>query len=100
MPYFDQNPLEQLALQAGTADARLDLRGLDQADALGRIDELLVNGDHSRTWLVCFDPPASDGKETLFLPVGKRLLAARREGRLSSCLPASDGTGYVIAFAD
>jgi hypothetical protein len=73
---------------------------LSQDQAIQRIDDLLANGDHSRVWLVCFDPPARDGSETLFLPVGKHLLAARRVGQLSHCLPASDGTGYVIAFTD
>ena len=100
MPFFDKNPLADLARQSAQADAQLDLRGLAQADALERLDALLASDAHAATWFIQFDPPADDGQETLFLPIGRRLLVARRSGQLSSCLPTSDGAGYVIAFGN
>lgn len=98
MPFFDDNPLGKLAFQPGDADAVLDLRGLDAAAALARLDALLTDPGVSRTYLVRFDPAVGDGRETLFLPLGRRLLEARRAGTLSRCLPAADGAGYFIAF--
>lgn len=100
MPFFEQNPLEKLALQAGDADATLDLRGLDAAEAMDRVEQLISGGSDRSTWLICFDAADGDGRETLFLPLGRRLLDARRAGRLARCLPVTDGTGYLIAFAD
>lgn len=100
MPFFDDNPLDRLALQAGDADACLDLGGLTEDQALSKVEALLNDGDQSQTWLITFDPPSADGRETLFLPLGRRLLSARRAGKLRSCLPSADGRGYVIRFVD
>ncbi|MDJ0739584.1 MAG: hypothetical protein QNJ91_07690 [Gammaproteobacteria bacterium] len=99
MPYFDDNPLDKLAVKAGRADAELDLRGLAQTDAMARVERLIDSGGRAQTWLIRFDAAADDGRETLFLPLGRRLLEARRAGRIASCLPASDGAGYYVGFA-
>lgn len=100
MPHFPANPLEKLALQSGEAEASLDLRGLSQESALSALEELLDGEPDAGSYEIRFDPPSGDGRETLFLPVGRRLLAARRAGRLASCLPLSDGAGYFIVFSD
>ena len=99
MPYFDENPLLALATQACEAEATLDLQGLSAIEALARVDALLAGTDRRTTYLIHFDAAADDGRETLFLPLGRRLLQARRDGTLKHCLPAPDGTGYFIAFA-
>lgn len=99
MPYFDDNPLDKLSLQPGSADAQLDLRGLSAADALERVEALIDTTAHGTTVLIRFDAAANDGRETLFLPLGRRLLAARRSGRLARCLPVSDGAAYFIETA-
>ncbi len=100
-PFFDENPLSGLAFQASEAEAELDLRGLAAGQALARIETLLsdVGADRVRTYLLRFDP--ADGKrgETLFLPVGRRLLEARRAGQLTRCLPLQAGDGYFIELA-
>jgi len=100
MPFFEDNPLQNLALQAEAADRELDLRGLDAADALARIEQLLTQPGASGSLLIRFDAALGDGRETLFLPLGRRLLQARREGRLTRCLPTKDGTAYFVAFGD
>lgn len=99
MPYFDENPLEKLAAQAGDAEATLDLRGLPATEAMNQVEQLISYGSEQTTWLIRFDAASDDGRETLFQPLGRRLLAARRAGLLASCLPAADGAGYLIAFA-
>lgn len=98
MPYFDQNPLDKLAVKTARADAELDLRGLARPDAMARVEQLIDSGGDAQTWLIRFDAAADDGRETLFLPLGRRLLEARRTGQIASCLPASDGAGYYVGF--
>jgi hypothetical protein len=100
MPYFDENPLLKLALQAGDAEVVLDLRGMSEEQAIQAVEELLEHPAPSRDYRIRFDPPANDGRETLFLPVGRRLLQARRDGRLVRFLPYPDGAGYFISLAD
>jgi hypothetical protein len=99
MPYFDENPLQHLAVQADDADAVLDLQGQSHDEALKQVEALLQDPTAAAdTYLVKFDSARHDGKETLFQPLGRRLLQARRDGLLTRCLPAADGTGYFIAF--
>jgi len=100
MPYFEKNPLETLALQAGDAEALLDLQGVPTEQAMQAVEQLLSKPDATKSYLIRFDSAAQDGRETLFQPLGRRLLQARREGRLNRCLPAADGAGYFITFAD
>lgn len=99
MPFFDDNPLQRLALEAPHADAVLDLRGCEIAEALRAIEDLLQRRGPAESYLVRFDPATGDGRETPFLPLGRRLLQARRDGVLMRCLPSADGAGYFIAFA-
>lgn len=100
MPYFDHNPLDKLALQADTADALLDLQGMAADQAMLKVEALLQGPSATGSYLIRFDPATQDGRETLFLPLGRRLLQARRDGRLRRCLPAPDGAGYFITFAE
>jgi len=102
MPHFDTNPLQALTLQPGDAEAEIDLRGLDNQTALARVAELLAQDhqDGPRSYRLSFDPARGDGTETLFQPLGRLLLQARREQRLQSCLPLADGAGYFIRFTD
>lgn len=99
MPYFEDNPLSELALHAGEADREIDLCGLTNEEALRRIETLLADSEHSGSALIRFDPASGDGRETLFLPLGRRLLAARRDGLLKRCLPVQSGDAYFVEFA-
>ena len=99
MPHFSQNPLGKLALTADLDQAtRLDLHGLDPAEALARLDAVIdaSTAQGPAAYAVTFPPPAGDGRETLFLPIGRHLLAARRAGRVNRCLPLPDGNGYYF----
>lgn len=99
MPFFDQNPLEKLVFQPGDAQALLDLSGVPSSEAMQRVEKLLSEPGAAASYLIRFDAANADGRETLFLPLGRRLLQARRAGRLKRCLPAADGAGYFIEFA-
>jgi hypothetical protein len=96
MPFFNENPLEKLALQAEDADQTLDLRGMDEHQALARVEDLLNDSGACGSYLVHFDAATAATRETLFLPVGRRLLQARRDGVIRRCLPVSDASGYYI----
>ncbi len=98
MPVFDNNPLEKLRFGPDAADEVIDLTGLAHADALSQVDELLNAAPAGRSYLLRFSPARGDGRETLFQPLGRKLLSARRTGRLASCLPASDAAGYLIVM--
>lgn len=100
MPYFDENPLSKLALQGDAAEAELDLRGLPANEALSQVESLLqaTQARQPSSVRIRFDPARGDGRETLFLPLGRRLLEARKAGLLRSCLPTPDGDGYLIMF--
>lgn len=100
MPFFDDNPVGKLALPPGKADSELDLRGLTATEALDRVERLLNACNRSTRIFIRFDPAANDGRETLFLPLGRQLLAARRDGRLAHCLPTADGAGYFVETKD
>jgi hypothetical protein len=99
VPHFSENPLGKLALAADLDQATpLDLAGLDAAQALARLDAVIDRSPARgpAAYAVTFPCPAGDGSETLFLPVGRHLLAARRAGRVSRCLPLPDGNGYYF----
>ena len=98
MPYFNENPLDKLVFQPGDAEAVLDLSGMPPDVAMQRIEQLVLDPAPAGSYVIRFEGAADDGRETLFLPLGRRLLEARRDGTLSRCLPVADGAGYFIAF--
>ena len=100
MPTFPSNPLENLAIEAGAIDEIVELGAIDTAGALARVEKLIAEAPPGRCYRLNFPPPEGDGRETLFLPLGRHLLEARRAARLSSCLPTADGCGFVIRISD
>jgi len=99
MPLFDDNPLEKLAFDPGAIDKTVDLGELPVARALEEVDTVLQNASPGLCIRLRFAPARGDGTETLFQPLGRFLLQARRDGRLERCLPASDGAAYVVVVA-
>ena len=93
MPFFNENPLQKLLFQPGDAEAVLDLQGMSVEQAMLAVEALLRAPGEAQSYLIQFDGAAADGRETLFLPLGRRLLQARREGQIRRCLPASGGAG-------
>ena len=100
MPTFESNPLENLAISPDTIDETIELGDADPQLALARVRQLLAEAPTGRCYQLTFDPARGDGAETLFLPLGRYLLDARREGLLTRCLPIGDGSGFVITVGD
>lgn len=95
MPHFEDNPLQHMALLANDAETTLDLHGLDPETAVQRVDAMIETAA-VRSCLIRFDGAGDDGVETLFLPLGRHLLAERKAGRLARCLPTPEGDGYYV----
>ena len=99
MPYFEKNPLANLTFKPASAEHELDLTGLSQIDAMQLVEQLLTASQPPNSALIRFSAATNDGRETLFLPLGRRLLEARRAGLLQSCLPTAEGDAYFVRFA-
>ena len=96
----EERLLDRLANRSAEADYELDLTGLDLAHARETVARMLERNRFrpSRTILVTIDPPPEGGGETLFQPIGRQLLDAKRTGVLASMHPVagSDGPGYWV----
>jgi hypothetical protein len=105
MPYFDEFYEGKLrgSLGVADADALLDLRGASRARAEASIRDMLERSRFAqpKTVAVRFDPPPDGGGETLFQPVGRLLLEAKKRGWIErlQTLPAHDGLGFYVALA-
>ncbi len=98
MPLFDSNPLLKLAIQPPEADRVLDLGDLGKRTALQQLSRLVARAEPG-AFHVVFQPASADGRETLFLPVGRWLLQQRQAGRLTRCLPLPQGNGFYFEVA-
>jgi len=105
MPHFDEFYAGKLRGSLGVAEAEviLDLRGAVRETAAASLQDFLERSRFAaRTSVaVLLDSPPEGGGETLFQPVGKALLAAKRRGwveRLQT-LPARDGLGFYVVLA-
>jgi hypothetical protein len=105
MPHFE--PFYEDKLRGGLgrtdADAILDLTGAPRPKAEASLDDMLERSRFTapKTVAILLDGPPDGGGETLFQPVGRRLLAARKRGWITrlQTLPARDGLGFYVALA-
>ncbi len=100
MPLLDHEQIRDLVGDQDSADYELDLRGVSAADARIAIERML---EHRRfveaaTVVIRIDPATPTSGETLFLPVGRQLLEARRRKliRHFTPLPEGDGGGFHV----
>ncbi|MEM6710123.1 MAG: hypothetical protein AAF648_15190 [Pseudomonadota bacterium] len=100
MPFFESDEVNALVGETGAVDRVLDLRGASLETAQTAIDELLKEPLQKKTVgvVVRIDPATASSGETLFLPVGRHLLDARKRGQLNRCQPISveDGAGFYV----
>ncbi len=96
MPDSETDPLQQLPLGSEEVDETIDLHDLSPQEALSQVARLIANAPPGQRYLLKFSPARGDGCETLFQPLGRALLAERRNGHLSACLPTRDACGYLI----
>jgi hypothetical protein len=105
VPFFEEYYEGKLRGSLGVTEAQaiLDLRGASRAQAEGSIRDMLERSRFAagQTVAVRLDPPPEGGGETLFQPVGRLLLDAKRRGWIErlQTLPAHDGLGFYVALA-
>ena len=100
MPLFDHDQIRALVGDQASADYELDLRGLSGAEARIAIERMLEDQGfvEPTTVVIRIDPATPTSGETLFLPVGRQLLDARRRElvRRFTPLPEADGGGFHV----
>lgn len=102
MPHFEPFYADKLrgSLGISNADAVLDLRAAGERQALASLAEMIERSRFSapRTIAIRLAPPPEGGGETLFLPIGRALLEAKRKGHVETLapLPAHDGLGFFV----
>ena len=105
MPFFESYYEGKLRGSLGLTDAEavLDLRGASPAQAEASIKDMLERSRFGagKTVVIRLDPPPEGGGETLFQPIGRLLLDAKRRGWIErlQTLPAADGLGFYLALA-
>lgn len=104
MPHFEVFYADKLRGSLGVAEAGavLDLRGIGREAAEASLRGLLERSRFGApaTVAVRLDPPPEGGGETLFQPVGRLLLDARRRGWIERLhtLPGRDGLGFYVGL--
>ncbi len=105
MPHFEEFYENKLRGALGLADAAavLDLTGVGRERAEASVKEFIERSRFAqgKTVAIRLDPPPEGGGETLFQPIGRLLLAARKRGWIErlQTLPARDGLGFYVALA-
>ena len=105
MPHFEEFYANKLRGSLGVADAEavLDLRGASRERAAASLQDMLERSRfaQAKTVAVRLDPPREGGGETLFQPIGKALLEAKKRGWIDrlNTLPARDGLGFYVALS-
>ena len=103
MPHFDQDQVRDLVGDQAIADYELDLRGASGDEARLAIEQVLEGHGfvEGTTLVIRIDPATPTSGETLFLPVGRQLLDARRRNLVNQFtpLPNGDGGGFHVALS-
>lgn len=98
MTGFD--PVSMIEGAVFETEAALDLRGLSREAALTKLSALIDVrvAPGPRRWAVRIDPAKPGAGETLFQPVGRYLLQAKRERKIFAVVPLADppGGGFAI----
>jgi len=105
MPHFDEFYANKLRGGLGVTDAEsvLDLRGASRERAEASIQDMLERSRFGarKSVAVRLDSPPQGGGETLFQPIGRALLEAKKRGWIDrlQTLPAQDGLGFYVVLA-
>jgi hypothetical protein len=105
MPHFEDFYANKLRGGLGVTDAEavLDLRNASREQAAASIQDMLERSRfaQAKTVAIRLSPPPEGGGETLFQPVGKALLEAKKRGWIErlQTLPAGDGLGFYVELA-
>jgi hypothetical protein len=105
LPHFEDFYANKLRGSLGVTDAEsvLDLRGANRPTAEASLTDMLERSRFAKgkTVAIRLDAPPEGGGETLFQPIGRQLLDAKRRGWIErlQTLPAGDGLGFYVALA-
>ena len=100
MPLFEPDSIRALVGDRADGELTLDLRGVSLCQARTAISLLLEQrhpGDLTSV-AIRIDPATPTSGETLFLPIGRQLLEARKRGLIARFhpLPEADGGGFYV----
>lgn len=94
------DPMTMLGRGGIETHATLDLRGLKREAALAKLQALVDAhvAPAPHLYAVLIDPAVPGAGETLFQPVGRYLLDAKRAGKIFAVTPLADppGGGFAI----
>lgn len=103
MPFLTEEEVRRLLGPQRPADSELDLRSVEPPRALRMLERTIQDGRYGRpeSVIIRIDPATPSSGETLFLPVGRALLEARRRRFVTRChpLPEADGSGFYVQFS-
>ncbi len=105
MPHFEEFYADKLRGSLGVVDAEsvLDLRQASREQAAASIQDMLERSRfaQSKTVAIRLAAPPEGGGETLFQPIGKALLEAKKRGWIErlQTLPAPDGLGFYVVLS-
>jgi hypothetical protein len=105
VPHFEDFYAAKLRGSLGVTDAEsvLDLRGSNRPTAEASLADMLERSrfGKGKTVAIRLDPPPEGGGETLFQPIGRLLLDAKRKGLVDrlQTLPGGDGLGFYVALS-
>ena len=100
MPLFEPDSIRALVGDRANGEHTLDLRGVSLSHAGTAISQMLErwrSGDLASV-VIRIDPATPTSGETLFLPIGRQLLEARKRGLITRFhpLPEADGGGFYV----
>lgn len=100
MPLFEPESIRALVGDCADGEYTLDLRGVCATYARMAISQMLEcrhSGD-TKSVVIRIDPATANSGETLFLPVGRQLLDARKRGLVTRFhpLPEAGGGGFYV----
>ena len=100
MPLFEPDSIRTLVGDRANGEHTLDLRGVSLNNAKSAISQMLEQrcSGNLESLVIRIDPATPTSGETLFLPVGRQLLEARRCGLIARFhpLPEADGGGFYV----
>jgi hypothetical protein len=100
MSFFEQMAGTELP-KIEEAEVKLDLSGMEKADALKKLDSVVMYCKRSwtKSLYVSFDPARPGGGETLFQPVARYFKVEKFNGYVSRVIPMmtpDKGAVFVI----
>jgi hypothetical protein len=100
MPFLSEDELRRLTGDAAPVDAVLDLGDQPRGEAMLQVESMLADARTGapRRIALRYTPASPGGGETLFLPLGRRLLEARKRGLVAHFTPLPNGDGFIVTL--